>query len=179
MFDLPQSGGQAAETRADIPLWALLQTSALKRFLRWWFDFINSRDKTFFFFHFKLNQRITETHIFMRILWGKNIPLDSITNQRATLDLCRAARWSFGEKYILYKPFTKVLMHTQRATRGQVHLVSISSIVPAVLTCFVCDLRPVAKIKGYLCLPAYLKTLINSPPGGRLRVYRLLQKTQL
>ena len=118
MFDLPQSGGQAAETRADIPLWALLQTSALKRFLRWWFDFINSRDKTFFFFHFKLNQRITETHIFMRILWGKNIPLDSITNQRATLDLCRAARWSFGEKYILYKPFTNFDAHAACHTRA-------------------------------------------------------------
>ena len=42
-------------------------------------------------YHFKLNQRITEMHIFMRILWGKNIPLNSITNQRAALDLCRAS----------------------------------------------------------------------------------------
>ena len=52
-------------------------------------------------------------------------------------------------------------MHTQRATRTRVHLVSISSIVLAVCTWFVRDLRPVAKIKECLCLPAYLKTLIK------------------
>ena len=66
-------------------------------------------------------------------------------------------RW----KNTLYKPFTKVLMHTQRATRAREHLVSISSIVPAVCTWFVRDLRLVAKIKGCLCLPAYLKILIK------------------
>ena len=52
-------------------------------------------------------------------------------------------------------------MHTQRATRTRVHLDSISSIVPAVCTWFVSDLRPVAKINECSCLPAYLKTLIK------------------
>ena len=46
--------------------------------------------------------------------------------------------------------------------RESMHPVSISSIVLAVCTWFVRDLRPVAKIKGGLCLPAYLKTLALS-----------------
>ena len=48
MFDLPLSRGQAAETRADIPLWALFQTSTLKESLPRSLDFINSMDETCF-----------------------------------------------------------------------------------------------------------------------------------
>ena len=149
MFALPQSEGQAPETWADIPLWALLQTSAFKGSSRWWLDFINSMDETFLcelvsltdaapqlcwnykflqpHYHFKLNQRITEMHIFMRILWGKNITLKLITNQRAALDLCRASRecifLGIGLKIkkrhnTLYKPSTKVLMHTRASPPG-------------------------------------------------------------
>ena len=114
--------------------------------------------------HFKLNQRITEMHIFMRILWGKNIPLNSITNQRAALDLCRASReciflviWFKIKK----KGITLYISRSQKCwcTHVLVHLVSIFSIVPAVCARSVRDLI--------------------SPPGGHLRVYRLLQKTQL
>ena len=159
MFVLPQSGGQAAETRADIPLWALLQTSALKRFLRWRFDFINSRDKTFFlrvgpshrcsttdcvktinsFNHIiTLNwtnesQRCTFSCAFYE---EKNIPLNSITNQRAALDLCRVSPeciflviW-----FQIKKGITLYISRFQRCwcTHARVHLVSISSILPAV-----------------------------------------------
>ena len=153
MFVLPQSGGQAPETWGDIPLWALLQTSAFKGSSRWWLDFINSMDETFLcelvsltdaapqlcwnykflqpHYHFKLNQRITEMHIFMRILWGKNIPLNSITNQRAALDLCRA--WP---ECIFLVSWCKIKRHntvnisrSQKCwwTHARVHLVSISS----------------------------------------------------
>ena len=47
MFVFPWSAGQVPETWADIPLWALLQTSAFKGSSRWGLDFINSMDETF------------------------------------------------------------------------------------------------------------------------------------
>ena len=160
MFVIPQSGEQGPETWADIPLWALLQTSAFKGSSRWWLDFINSMDETFFFVswslspmqhhrlcwnykflqphhHFKLNQRITEMHIFMRILWGKNIPLNSITNQRAALDLCRASPECIF-LVIWYKIKRHNTVYISRSkkcwcTHARVHLVSISSILSSSL----------------------------------------------
>ena len=100
--------------------------------------------------HFKLNQGITEVDVFMPILWGKNIPLISITNQRAALDLCRASRecislviWFKIKRHnTLYKPFTKVW-----CTHARVNLVSISSIVQAVCARSVRDLMPVVEMK--------------------------------
>ena len=116
-------------------------------------------------YHFKLNQRITEMHIFMRILWGKNIPLNSITNQRAALDLCRASPeciflviW-----YKIKRHNTVYISRSQKCwcTHARVHLVSISSIVPAVCARSVRDLMPVAEMKECSCLPAWLKTIIK------------------
>ena len=152
MFDLPWSGGQAPETRADIPLWALLQTSAFKGSFRWWLDFINSTDKTFCvwiglshqcsttdcvetinsFNHIIIfkwtseSQRCTNHAHFMK----KNIPLNSITNQRAALDLCRASpECIFLVIWFKIKRHNTVyISRSQRCwcTHARVHLVSIS-----------------------------------------------------
>ena len=99
-------------------------------------------------------------HIFMRIVWGKNIPLNSITNQRAALDLCRASPECIflGIWFKIKRHNTVYISRSQKCwcSHARVHLVSISSIVPAVCTRSARDLI--------------------SPPGGHLRVYRPYKK---
>ena len=116
-------------------------------------------------YHFKLSQRITEMHIFIRIVWGKNIPLNSITNQRAALDLCRASPECIFS-VILYKIKRHNTVYISRSQKcwcshARVHLVSISSIVPAICARSGRDLMPVAEMKECSCLPALLKSLIK------------------
>ena len=91
--------------------------------------------------------------------------LNSITNQRAALDLCRASReciflviW-----FKIKKGITLYISRFQKCwcTHARVHLVSISSIVPAVCARSVRDLMPVAEMKECSCLPALLKSLIK------------------
>ena len=91
--------------------------------------------------------------------------MNSITNQRAALDLSRASpECIFLVIWFKIKRHNTVYISRSQkcwCTHARVHLISISSIVPAVCARSMRDLMPVAEMKECSCLPSRLKSLIK------------------